>query len=443
MTLPLFDTGPDRRARPVTLIRLAGELARFAGGVGLVAVEGEVHRPTTSKGGWIFFTLRDRAAQMDVKVPRVHAKRCRAVGGERVCVVGVLDWTADRGQLHLKAEEVTPVGAGAIAALVAETRRRLGAAGLLDRPRRGLPLLPSCIGVVCGAEAAVRKDIEAVVADRFPGYPVHFEETTVSGPGAAVSIIEALQRVAARPGVDVVIVARGGGDATSLLPWSDEEVCRAVAGCAVPVVSAIGHHGDRPLCDEVADLRCPTPSIAAGAVVPDRLGLDGRIDADLQRAAGALGERLATAGRALAAVDTARALDAGMVAAVTRLETSARRWRDAHPRRQLEACRHRLAATDWRRPTGELLGRAAGRLEAGRRHLSALDPQRVLERGFAVATGPDGTVVRSAAAVAPGDEVAVRVAVGSFRARVVGGATAAGSGQDPPDHLTAERRVRP
>jgi exodeoxyribonuclease VII large subunit len=420
MTLPLFAPGPDRRARPVTLIRLAGEVARFAGGVGLVAVEGEVHRPTTSRGGWIFFTLRDRAAQMDVKVPRARAGRCRVVNGERVCVVGVLDWSADRGQLHLKAEEVTPVGAGAIAALLAETRRRLGAAGLLDRPRRPLPVLPACIGVVCGADAAVRKDIESVVADRFAGYPVHFEETTVSGPGAALTIIEALARVVARPGVEVVILARGGGDPTSLLPWSDEDVCRAVAACAVPVVSAIGHDGDRPLCDEVADLRCGTPSIAASAVVPERAALHGRLDAGLRRAGTGLDERLARSMRGLAAVDTGRALDVAVVAAATGLETSGRRLRDAHPRRQLQVCRRRLATLDWRRPTGDILGRAAGRLEAGRRHLSALDPQRVLERGFAVATGPDGTVIRAAAAVTAGDEVTVRVAAGSFRARVEG-----------------------
>jgi exodeoxyribonuclease VII large subunit len=418
MMLPLFDAAPDRRARPVTLIRLAGEVARFAGTVGLVAVEGEVHRPTTSRGGWIFFTLRDRAAQIDVKVPRAHVARCRVVGGERVCVVGILDWTADRGQLHLKAQEVTPVGAGAIAALLEETRGRLRADGLVDRPRRALPVLPLRVGVVCGAEAAIRKDIESVIAVRFPGYPVHFEETTVSGPGAAVTIIDALARCASRPGVEVVIIARGGGDPTSLLPWSDEEVCRAVAACPVPVVSAIGHDGDRPLCDDVADLRCGTPSIAAGAVFPDRAVLAAQLDLRLARGAAALDERLGRCARSLAAIDTARALDAGVQRAGARLESSGRRLRDAHPRRRIEGCRQRLGAVDWRRPTGEILGRAAGRLEAGRRHLQALDPQRVLERGFAVVTAPDGTIVRSASAVAIGDDVAVRVADGSFRARV-------------------------
>ena len=187
--------------------------------------------------------------------------------------MGTLVWGNDRGQLLLEAEEVTPIGEGAVAAMIAETRSRLAAEGLLDRPRKSIPRLPRVIGVLCGADAAVRKDIESVVAARFPGYPLAVEETTVSGPGAAVSIIDALQRLSLRPEVDVVVLARGGGDATALLPWSDEELCRAVAACPLPVVSAIGHESDRPLCDEVADQRFGTPSMAAHAVVPDREGL--------------------------------------------------------------------------------------------------------------------------------------------------------------------------
>src|SRR6516162_1366971 len=188
MTVPLFDDRASRAPRQVTLVRLSGEIARSLGGVGRVAVEGEVHRPTTSRGGWVFFTLRDRAAQIEVKVPAGNVPRSRTVHGDRVCVVGVLQWANDRGQVQLVAEEVTPVGEGAIAALIAETRRHLAADGLLDRPRRRLPLLPARIGVVCGADAAVRRDIESVAGARFPGYPLVFQETTVSGPAASTAI---------------------------------------------------------------------------------------------------------------------------------------------------------------------------------------------------------------------------------------------------------------
>jgi exodeoxyribonuclease VII large subunit len=404
----------------VTLIRLAGEIARALGAVGRIAVEGEVYRPTTSRGGWVFFTLRDRAAQMDVKVPSGNVRRSRTVHGERVCVVGVLQWANDRGQLHLVAEEVTPVGEGAIAELIAETRRRLGAEGVLDRPRRPIPILPAVIGVVCGTDAAVRRDIESVAAVRFPGYPLWFEETTVSGPGASLTIVEALAAVVSRPGVEVVIMARGGGDGPSLLPWSSEEVCRAVAACPVPVVSAIGHEGDRPLCDEVADLRCGTPSIAAGAVVPDRAGLVAVLDGRLVMAATALLGRVEVAGRRVAGVEPRRALGQGMDREANRLGRLTDRLAHLHPSRRIGECRARLGAVDWRRPTWERLARADGRLGAELRHLRALSPARTLERGYAVVTGPDGAVVRDAGSLQVGDPIAVRLAAGRLAAAVTG-----------------------
>src|ERR1700740_2489120 len=113
MTMRLWNE-PAAGPRRVTLVRLAAEVARALVGIGRIAVEGEVYRPTTSRGGWVFFTLRDRAAQIEVKVPAANARRARVVAGERVCVVASLQWANDRGQLHLAADEVTPVGAGAI-----------------------------------------------------------------------------------------------------------------------------------------------------------------------------------------------------------------------------------------------------------------------------------------------------------------------------------------
>jgi exodeoxyribonuclease VII large subunit len=418
MTVPLFDDQASRAPRQVTLVRLSGEIARSLGGVGRVAVEGEVYRPTISKGGWVFFTLRDRAAQIEVKVPASIARQSRVVAGDRVCVVGGLQWANDRGQVHLAAEEVTPVGAGAIAALIAETRQRLAGDGLLDRPHRPIPLLPALVGVVCGSDAAVRKDIESVASARCRGYPIHFEETTVTGPGAALSIVEALVAVGSRPGVEVVILARGGGDAPSLLPWSSEEVCRAVAACPVPVVSAIGHEGDRPLCDEVADLRCGTPSLAATAVLPDLDWIAARLDAGLRAAETGVRAALETGDRRLGAVDTRRALEAGLDRAGARLERAGWRLAGAHPRGRVQAGQARLETLGWRRLTWETLGRAEGRLAAEKRHLRVLSPQRTLDRGYAVVTGPDGSVTRRAGDLAVGDTIAVRLAAGRLSAAV-------------------------
>jgi exodeoxyribonuclease VII large subunit len=273
--------------------------------------------------------------------------------------------------------------------------------------------------VVCGTEAAVRKDIESVVAARCPGYPVRFQETTVSGPSASMTIVEAIEALAARPEVEVVILARGGGDAPSLLPWSTEEVCRAVAACPVPVVSAIGHEGDRPLCDEVADLRCGTPSLAATAVLPDLSALGRAVDAALERAAGGLEARLVAVSHRLAGVDVGRAVVSGLDRARDRSERASIRLAGAHPARLVREATNRLEAVEYGRPMWEALGRADGRLASELRHLRALSPQRTLERGYAVVTGPDGTVLRSASAVRPGDEVRARLADGGFTASVV------------------------
>ncbi len=419
MTLPLWsDSEPLASVLPrrVTLVRLAGEIARSVAAVGRIAVEGEVHRPTQSRGGWTFFILRDRAAEMKVSVPRAALRRCRVVGGERVSVVGALEWMNDRGSLQLRAEEVTPVGAGAIAAMIAEARRRLEGDGLTTRPRRPLPRLPRRIGVICGAEAAVRADIESVVAGRFAGYPLVVRECSVSG--AAVAIAEALAEVAGRPGVDVVILARGGGDATQLLPWSDESLCRAIAACGVPVVSAIGHDGDRPLCDDVADVRCGTPSIAAHTVVPDREALFAELDRLGRQAAAGMAHQMERSARRLEAVDVHAALGAAVRRGAERVGYGARELARVHPRRQLATCRQRLATLDWRRPAGERLGQARGRLDAEGRHLRALSPQHVLERGYAVVRRSNGDVVRRASQVAPGEPVQVRLASGRLTARV-------------------------
>ncbi len=274
------------------------------------------------------------------------------------------------------------------------------------------------IGVVCGADAAVRKDIESVAAARFPGYPLCFEETTVSGPGASLAIVEALNAVVAEPGVEVVILARGGGDGPSLLPWSSDEVCRAVASCPVPVVSAIGHEADRPLCDEVADLRCGTPSIAAAAVVPDRAALFLGVDGQLVRARAALEARLQTGRARLGQVEPRRALGQGVEQAGHRFDRVTDRLLGVHPSRRIVECQARLRAPDWRRPLWQLLGRADGRLGAELRHLQALSPARTLERGYAVVTTPGGAVIRQATALDVGNPIAVRLAAGSIGAVV-------------------------
>ncbi|MGI8686656.1 MAG: exodeoxyribonuclease VII large subunit [Acidimicrobiales bacterium] len=414
LPLALPDDGGVRR---LSLVRLSSEIARSLAVIGRVAVEGEVVMPRSHPGG-VYFTLKDRNAQVSVRCPGARAARWRVVAGERVLVSGTVSWLNDRGQLQFVADEVAPVGEGAIAAAIDDRRARLGADGLLTRPRRPLPMLPAVIGVVCGTEAAVRADIESVVAVRFPGYPMAWVPTNVSGPGAADAIAVALLALDARPDVDVIVLARGGGDAAQMLPFSDEALCRAICACSTPVVSAVGHERDRPLCDEVADHRFGTPSLAAAAVVPSRHDLGTAMERWQEQRDLFVRRQLATASARLAAVDRERAVRTGFDVARDRLDLAAALWRWAHPARAVASAGAHLARVDWRAPAQRRCGQEARRLAAAHSHLDALSPARVLERGYAVVRDGHGAVVRDATAVAAGATLDVQLAAGRLAVHV-------------------------
>ncbi|MEO7837157.1 MAG: exodeoxyribonuclease VII large subunit [Acidimicrobiales bacterium] len=421
--LRLFDE-PEGQVRRLSLVRLSSEVARSLAGMGRIAVEGEVVAPRQHPGG-TYFTLRDRTVQVAVRCPTRRLARCRTVAGERVVVTGTVAWLAERGQLQFLAEEVTPTGEGAIAAAIADRRRRLAAEGLLDRPRRPLPRLPATIGVVCGTEAAVRGDIESVVTARFPGYPVAYVPTNVSGPGAADAMIAALAVLDARDDVEVIVLARGGGDAAQLLPFSDEALCRAIAACLTPVVSAVGHEGDRPLSDELADHRFGTPSLAAAAVVPCRSELEAELETLRSRSGIAMDQRLAAIRARLAAVDRHGALGTGLEFAARRLAEAGSRLHLVHPARSVATAGGRLARLDWRHAVTRRSAHEYERLAGTRRHLDALSPARVLDRGYAVVRSGDGSVVRGLDQLEAGDVVEVQLARGRFDATVEAGAQGA------------------
>lgn len=417
--MTLFDDTPaPSPVRRVSLVRLSAEVARSLAAIGKVAVEGEVHQPKSRPSGRIYFTLRDRAAQVSVTVPAARTRKAWVVDGQRVQVTGGLTWENGWGRMQLVAEEVVPVGAGAVAAMVAEARARLRADGLLDRPRRPVPRLPRAIGVVCGSEAAVRADIESVVAARFPGYPVVFREVTMTSSDA---VIEGLVDLDGREHVDVIILARGGGDATQLLPFSDEDLCRAICATSTPVVAAIGHEGDRPLCDEVVDLRCGTPSLAAAAVVPDRAALLAGLDAQWAHAGALIAGRLGEASRRLDLVDRDRAVTAGVERAANRLAAAAGRLDLVHPARRVDAAAERLVSAGVRLAAVHPRHRVpvvAARLAGAHREMEALSPARVLERGYAIVRTAGGAVVRSPADAGPGATIDVQLAAGRLSATV-------------------------
>ncbi len=253
-----------------TVLQLVGG---WIGRLGRVWVDGEIAE-LARRGGTVFLTLRDPVAAVSVRVicTRAVFEATDPPPGEgaRVVVHAKPDFNAARGSFGLTAVEIRPVGIGELLARLEQRRRTLAAEGLFAAERkRRLPFLPRVIGLICGRDSAAQRDVERVAARRWPAVRFRVEQTAVQGAYAAEEIIEALQRLDGAPGIDVIIIARGGGSLEDLLPFSDESLIRAVAACRTPVVSAIGHEQDTPLLDHVADLRAATPTDAAKRVVPD------------------------------------------------------------------------------------------------------------------------------------------------------------------------------
>jgi exodeoxyribonuclease VII large subunit len=347
-----------------------------------VWVEGEVSE-LRRRPGWqsVFFTLKDPGDGACVEAimarPAFDALGLDLRDGERVHVLGRAEVWRSRGELRLRALAIERLGLGEHLAALERLKRALAAEGLFAAERkRPLPRLPRRIGLVTGNDAAAKRDVITATTTRFPPARLLVAETYVQGPRAAAAIAGTLGAVAAQPQVDVIILARGGGSLEDLLPFSDERVVRAVASCPVPVVSAVGHEQDTPLCDLAADARASTPTAAARLVVPDWEELMGsleRLRADLRS-----GLRRTLAGQ----------------------------------RERLEQEGERL-----RRSLRLLLERKRSALQLAGGRLYALSPRATLERGYAIVRR-GGALVRSAAALARGEQVEVELAEGGFAASV-------------------------
>ena len=345
-------------------------------------VEGEVTE-LRRQARWasVFFTLKDPAdgACLGVSMPRgqFDGLRLDLADGDRVHVYGRPELYEAKGEFRLRALSLERFGIGEHLAALERLKQKLAGEGLFAPERkRELPFLPRRIGLVTGNDAAAKRDVLTTITARFPAANVLVGETYVQGPRAAGAVIETLGALCREPEIDVIVVARGGGSFEDLLPFSDERLVRAIAACPVPVVTAVGHEQDTPLCDLAADARASTPSMAARLVVPDLTDLLQRLD----RARGGL-ER-----------GTRRTLD--------------------RERRGLERTHERLE-----RAPRLLLERGRARLEHAAGRLRALSTHATLERGYAIVRS-EGAIVRSSAAVEPGRQVDVELAEGGFGARV-------------------------
>ena len=248
-----------------------------------VWVEGEVTElRRQERWASVFLTLKDPedGACLAVQMPRgqFDGLRLELQNGERVHVYGRPELYAQRGDFHLRALTMRATGSALTSQTSERLKQKLAAEGLPAVARkRALPRIPALIGLVTGNDAAAKRDVLTAITTRFPPAHVLVAETYVQGPRAAPAIATAIADLCAR-GVDVLILARGGGSFEDLLPFSDERVVRAVAECPVPVVSAVGHEQDTPLCDLAADVRASTPSVAGRLVVPDLAALRAWLD---------------------------------------------------------------------------------------------------------------------------------------------------------------------
>jgi exodeoxyribonuclease VII large subunit len=356
-------------------------VASWLGRLPTLWIEGEVTElRRQQRWASVFFTLKDPedGACLPVQMPRgqFDALELGLAEGERVHVFGRPELYEQRGELRLKALTIERFGLGAHLAALERLKRALAGEGLFAAERkRPLPAFPRLVGLVTGNEAAAKRDVLTHIVERFPPANVLVAQVYVQGPKAPASIVTAIGDLCRR-GVDVIVLARGGGSFEDLLPFSDERVVRAVAGCPVPVVSAVGHEQDTPLCDLAADVRASTPTHAARLVVPDL-----------------------------------KELRRGLARSRQGLHDGARRAAERQAAR-LEATHERL-----RRAPLLALERRRARLDTTHARLATLSPNATLERGYAIVHHGDD-VVRSPAQVAHGDRLSVQVAAGSFGATV-------------------------
>jgi exodeoxyribonuclease VII large subunit len=431
--MPAFSSQPDlfvdREPTQLTVTTLHREMKRALNKLGLLAVTGEVHEVKKYSGA-TYFTLKERASQVSVTVMASKAKFCHFKNGETVVVNGMLDTNQGNGRLSLMANSIVPTGEGAVAALIDRTRERLRAEGFLDRQRHPLPMLPGLVVVVCGNDAAVKHDFQTIADQRFAGYPIEFITATQTSAESLLNGLEVAQRVR---GAAVIVLARGGGDATQLLPYSDESLCRAIALSKIPIVTAIGHEINIPLCDEVSDLRAPTPTAAATLVIPDRA----QIESQLARSK-LLCERSIVDLLDIEATRLQHRWEMIASAPMRRVEStrvvlSAQRWSDSMTQRLVDARRD----VSLNQPGPQLEARLAScivrvatakhrlqppatvvfhhQLAATRARLDSWSPQQVLQRGFAIVRTEDGQIVRSVKDVQVGAVLLVELADGTLR----------------------------
>jgi exodeoxyribonuclease VII large subunit len=431
--------------RPLTVAQLNAMARQFIErNLPLLWVAGEISNFTRAGSGHCYFSLKDERAQVRCVLFRNRAQLLEwtPANGMQVEVRAAPSLYEPRGEFQLTVDFMRRAGLGALFEKFARLKDRLEGEGLFAQARkRPIPRHPRRVGIVTSPRAAALRDVLITLRRRMPGLRVIVYPTLVQGEGAAQQIVAALRTAGARAECDVLILCRGGGSIEDLWSFNEEAVARAILACPIPLVSGVGHETDFTIADFVADARAPTPTGAAALVCPDRV--------ELMAAVRALASRIRRCARH--GIEQ-RVQQADFIA--RRLVHPGRRVEDQlrhllHLRKRLDVAMqrvgqrlamplaraaHRLhaAAPDCERLEGEqrrqrqrmqramrvALDRSEARLAGLAAHLQHLDPRQVLERGYSIVTRADGSIVRAAQALRPGDSVGLEFAHGSAQAQV-------------------------
>lgn len=444
----------ERDPRRVFSVSQLNEESRrlLEGALPSVWVEGEISNFQAASSGHWYFSLKDAGAQIRCAMFRGRniRARLRPANGDSVLVRGGISLYAARGEYQLIAEEIEAAGLGALQRALEALRRQLAAEGLFEEARkRALPAYPVHLGVVSSTAGAALHDILTVLRRRYPLLCVTVFPVMVQGADAGRQVADAIgaaNRLAATldPPLDVLLVGRGGGSAEDLQAFNEEIVVRAIHASALPVISAVGHETDFTLADFVADVRAPTPSAAAELLSPDREQLIAVVSAQGLRLQQMITRRI------MQHEERLRWLSRRLRHPGSRLRDQAQRLDELEARlrnamrqglRNAESrvlgARTRLAArnpaatlVDRERLLGQLnrrlqsairatLSARQGRLAACARLLDSVSPLATLDRGYAIVSAADGSVVQDAASVAAGSRIRARLARGTLECEVL------------------------
>ena len=442
-----FDFAPARRVYSVTELNAAIREtldSEFPD----IWVSGEISGVKLAASGHYYFTLKESESQIRAVAFRSAHRywKFKPHDGLAVLARGHIDVFETRGEYQLVVEVLEPQGRGALQLAFEQLKKKLAAEGLFDADRkRPLPRYPRRIGIVTSPRGAVISDMVEILSRRFPGLHIRLYPALVQGEGSVEEICRGLDYFSRSAWPELVIVARGGGSLEDLWSFNEEAVARAIARCAVPVVSAVGHETDVTIADFVADLRAPTPSAAAEMIVCTRQELLDRIAGRQQKLLHAVRYRLAVLGRRwqqngierpLGLLHRAIGRQAQRVDELefrlrdrmrTLLDHRARARRSLAERLRVFDLRPRFAADHRRLDAAHAAACQALRLQLAARRaaveqlaarLSQLSPLLVLDRGYALVTGGSGAILKDSAAAPPGSAIHVRLAKGRLDAKV-------------------------